>query len=666
MNKEKSTYSQVFAPPEGYFGQVCVCCAMSADDTCIEKILTFFSGGKNNNTRAFDRKTSFFLMLNQGHPNLNDTNPIYGLCQLTPKTNGVWDSVYVQHAKVAVMQFGKTPHGGKNDDLIWRYVICTGNWTDASAKSQLEMVWSEDIQSSSKTQQRQKIADLVASSNFLQNLKELYNCSETLWDVAKNMFEGISSFQKGKLSHSDKTRFFSTLPELRKGKKDSDCILNNLSSQFFRYKGRKDKNYVVAGSGFFEEPCGNSGKPEVFKEFDEKILKRIGDAIEKRLVINPDFAGRIALWKENCDWDFFSAKDPASENRKLHAKYIFIGEKKHGQISNGLLYLGSGNLSIKGLLSSFGKARGDRSGKGNIEAGIVVKTDTFLEKKEGSLLSTLLVDEPISIEKMKSDVLDGDEAPPNPDLKQNPVFAINIIDQQLFSIEWNPDYVSNRDSCLVKISTDMVRKIPIKQDKVCWVDWNIPECPRCQWLKMEVDDIKCIVPMLAQDGLLLPYCRAVNDFDGILAPLNDFPKNIITLDDDSESPENPVHRLPGRSSSSNSDEKMGGKKYLYGEAMKLIEGIASYNNEYFPKDSSNQDLISSWITTIDTLLANLTPDIVKIYTDLKIDFISVLKNTDGFAPCLDSKHKKIWDDFIDRWVKKWGLDSTIDRLWMDV
>ena len=132
MNDEKRTFSQIFTPPEGYYGQVCVCSAMSADCTCVENILTVFSGGKTNNTRAFDGKPSFFLMLDKRHLFLNDLGIINGLCQLSPLTNGIWDKIKVQHAKVAVMQFGRNPYettsnNGK-EDLIWRYVVCTGNW----------------------------------------------------------------------------------------------------------------------------------------------------------------------------------------------------------------------------------------------------------------------------------------------------------------------------------------------------------------------------------------------------------------------------------------------------------------------------------------------------------------------------------------------------------
>lgn len=681
MNDEKKTFSQIFTPPEGYYGQICVCSAMSADCTCIENILTIFSGGKKNNTRAFDRKPSLFLMLDKGHPILNDSGIIHGLCQLGPLANGIWDKVKVQHAKVAVMQFGRNPYevtsNNDEEDLVWRYVVCTGNWTDASAKHQIEMVWNEDIASICKKQQKQQIVDLIASANFLLDLKTLYSCSGSLWNKAQAMFDKIISFGERNKDNQIETRFFSTLPELHKKKDESSCILAHIEKQFSHYRGWKKRNYIIAGSGFFEEENGNqSGKPEVFNRIEKNILYKMRDEIEKKLIVNPEFAGKIASWKNNRDWDFFSAKDPAGENRKLHAKYIFVGEKdKKKKISNGLLYLGSGNLSINGFLSSFGKNSNNKPGSGNIEAGIVIKTDDIFPNKEEKLCSLLLVGENIAIEKMKSGSLEGDEELPKSEIKQMPVLAINCDGQDKFSIEWNPDYVKNRNVCNVKISENPPHTIcvDLKSNNVLyWKHWNINECPHYQWLEMEVDGIKCIVPMLNQEGVFLPYCsNQIQSFDEVVASLNDFPKNVIMFDDASIPPKDPVHRIQGNKYSSKPDVKTEKKKYLYGEAMRLIEHIASYNNEYFPKKEfqsspSNPELIFAWVTTIETLLDNLPPSVIKEYTDLKIDFVSVLKNHDGFSPCLDLKHEKIWNSFIDRWVKKWKLDSKNNNLWMKV
>lgn len=681
MNDEKKTFSQIFTPPEGYYGQICVCSAMSADCSCVENILTIFSGGKKNNTRAFDRKPSLFLMLDKGHPILNDSGIIHGLCQLGPKTNGVWDKVKVQHAKVAVMQFGRDPYGvtsnNSKEDLIWRYVVCTGNWTDASAKHQIEMIWNEDIASICKKQQNQQIADLMASANFLLDLKTLYSCSKPLWNKAQNMFDKIISFGNRNKDDSIDTRFFSTLPELHKKKDKGSCILAHISDQFSHYRGWNKRNYIIAGSGFFEEAKGNmGGKPEVFKRIEKDILYKMGGEIEKKLVVNPKFVGKIALWKKGCDWNFFSAKDPAGENRKLHAKYIFVAEKdKKNKISNGLLYLGSGNLSINGFLSSFGKNSNGKPGSGNIEAGIVIKTDDIFPNKEEKLHSVLLVGEDVSMEEMESGLLEGDEELPKSEIRQMPVLAINCDGQEKFSIEWNPDYVENRNVCSVKISTDQphVICVGLKSNIVFyWKNWNIDECPRYQWLEMEVDGIKCIVPMLNQEGVFLPYCsNQIESFDEVVASLNDFPKNVIMLDDASIPPEDPVHRIQRKAPSSTPDVKTEKKKYLYGTAMELIERIASYNNEYFPEKGfqsspSNQELIGAWVTTIETLLDNLPPSVIKEYSDLKIDFVSVLKNPNGFCPSLNAKHRKIWDDFVDRWVKKWKLDSKNNNLWIDV
>ena len=403
----------------------------------------------------------------------------------------------------------------------------------------------------------------------------------------------------------------------------------------------------------------------------------MGNEIEKKLVVNPEFAGRIASWTEDCDWAFFSAKDPAGENRKLHAKYFFVAEKdKKNKISNGLIYLGSGNLSINGFLSSFGKNSNGKPGSGNIEAGIVVKTDDIFPNKEEKLLSMLLVGENVPIKKMKSGLLEDDEELPKSEIRQMPIHAINCDGQEKFSIEWNPDYVENRNVCNVKISANQPQPIcvDLKIDNVLyWKSWNIDECPRCQWINMEVDGIKCIVPMLNQEGMFLPYCsNQIQSFDDVVASLNDFPRNVVMFDDAAIPPKDPpVYRIQSKSPSPKPDIKTGKKKYLYGEAMEFIERIASYNNEYFPEkelhaSSNHQEWIKVWVTTIERLLENLPPSVIKAYADLKIDFVSVLKNPNGFCPCLEAKHKKIWDDFVDRWVKKWKLDSKNNNLWMDV
>ncbi len=59
--------------------------------------------------------------------------------------------------------------------------------------------------------------------------------------------------------------------------------------------------------------------------------------------------------------------DPFS--RRLHAKFIYVGYLRDGCASNGWLYLGSGNLSRRGLLTN------GTMEQGNIECGVVFPED---------------------------------------------------------------------------------------------------------------------------------------------------------------------------------------------------------------------------------------------------------------------------------------------------
>jgi hypothetical protein len=38
-----------------------------------------------------------------------------------------------------------------------------------------------------------------------------------------------------------------------------------------------------------------------------------------------------------------------------------------------------------------------------------------------------------------------------------------------------------------------------------------------------------------------------------------------------------------------------------------------------------------------------------------INFLSVLKNEDGFAPTLTPELRNKWNEFIDKWAEDWGL-----------
>ena len=57
--------------------------------------------------------------------------------------------------------------------------------------------------------------------------------------------------------------------------------------------------------------------------------------------------------------------DSLDHARRLHAKFVYAGYLRDGYASNGWLYLGSGNLSRRGILSHGGMR------EGNVETGVV-------------------------------------------------------------------------------------------------------------------------------------------------------------------------------------------------------------------------------------------------------------------------------------------------------
>ena len=64
-------------------------------------------------------------------------------------------------------------------------------------------------------------------------------------------------------------------------------------------------------------------------------------------------------------WEIARPSDALDQKRRLHAKFVYAGYLRDGHVSNGWLYLGSGNLSRRGILTHGGMA------EGNVETGVV-------------------------------------------------------------------------------------------------------------------------------------------------------------------------------------------------------------------------------------------------------------------------------------------------------
>ena len=115
-------------------------------------------------------------------------------------------------------------------------------------------------------------------------------------------------------------------------------------------------------------------KPEVFAKLED--LGVFTANVRRVALVEPGEAGALATWAARGiteGWEIVRPSDALGLNRCLHAKFVYVGYLRDGHASNGGLYVGSGNLSRRGLLTS-----GAMTG-GNVECGVVLPVSERLD-----------------------------------------------------------------------------------------------------------------------------------------------------------------------------------------------------------------------------------------------------------------------------------------------
>ena len=101
--------------------------------------------------------------------------------------------------------------------------------------------------------------------------------------------------------------------------------------------------------------------------------------VRRVALVEPDEAGALATWAARGaseGWEIVRPADALGLNRRLHAKFVYVGYFRDGHASNGGVYIGSGNLSRRGLLTA-----GAMTG-GNVECGVVLSVRERLDGEE--------------------------------------------------------------------------------------------------------------------------------------------------------------------------------------------------------------------------------------------------------------------------------------------
>ena len=623
MNNE--SLLQAFEPPEGYFGQVCICCALSADQVFMEDAVERFS-------KHYDGAPCVYMMLDRTGSILN-CESIPGLVQLQAKSN---QNIRIQHAKVALMQFGRARGPIKlrlTNDTVWRLVVSTGNWTKESACNNIEMVWKADFFTKMTEINMQLLADLICANDFFMNLRKHYVCNEVLWKRAEMLGDCLKQFkEKNPIEDVKKTRFISTI--------SGTTLMTSIQYQFM--DGIK-RNFIQVGSGFYERGS-DSSSPEIIQTLDRFLKNRDVFSIRplaKKIVVNKDHADRLAFW-DKCFWNgwkLFDVMDPIKTKEKnakrkfLHAKYICLGNKKKKEIKDCKFYIGSGNLTRMGLLSAYGKNPSDGKGSGNIEAGIVVDVEPECAKV---LLATC------GKEIKKTDELDKQVR--SEDAKMPiPVCPLNAfeLDDNLLTPVWN-DYSDVEDvktPCIVITNAGENTIQPFSNQIISYPESRpiyilVKRCEHHYW-----------IPVITKEGILPLPAIKVNSIEDVLDSIAEFPGR-PNFDEDEDPPNG--GGVKHISIFHENEQQESFPIYL---SMKLVEGIAKCN------ESITDDVIDCWISYLEQYLNALPQEKLNELKAMKINFFNVLKRK-NFAPSL-RYGKSQWNDFVNKMSKKWGMTEWI-------
>jgi len=630
MPKNKETLSSLFAPPEHLYGIGAALCAFSADASFIEQALFRFSR-VHFASRRTRGSVDFTLMLDPSHE-IFSQDLVPGLLQLRPRAaeKRPW-KFHCMHAKVALLAFGPARMG---EPTQYRVIVSTGNWTIQSARHQIEMVWYLDIHSQSSEEDRWELYNVA---DFLQKLLGCYQVCDTM--KVNGLIRRALTYGKNPETNG-KTRFISTLEQ---------PFIDQLTSRLEENKTR-GCDYLVCGSGFFEQKFDPQEQPEVLKQlvtrFQKKGILTKSPPIEKRIVTNGDIDDQVmASFKSGVlgDWTLCHPNDPVSDDptkprEKLHAKFIFIAKSTNKSFSNNWLYLGSGNLSQPGMLQGFPN--------GNIEAGVI------LQVPELSTAVKLSRNLPIGKKFTNSELQTVDttesKATPRPEEQPPaPIILFHILQDGLLSIVWDLEVTINGDLQIVLPNGDIQLLQPMQQTlKLPQTDW--PRSLEILW-----NGHSCNIPCIDTHGDFMRQVIKNPSFGNCLDQIMGFPETLHDPKVDADDAENDIDSSPNVLSPAlytKWDIPSGGREFPAHTAMMLVETIADHNGMVSEQQSTD------WICYLKNILIEDCPKShIESWQTLKINFLAALLSTEGFAPDWNDLSK--YRELITQVAKEWHLDK---------
>jgi hypothetical protein len=622
------TLLDIFVPPEGMVGHSAALVAMTGAADFLEDAVQRFVGLRPRQRAELGNVLVYLMLDGHSSSSRQEVFPpgrIPGLHEFQPRSA---DPGALLHAKVALLAFAPNRKG---TPVHLRLAVLTANFTYTSARQQLELVWVVDVPLDGTARPEDR-ADVLAAGAFVETLlaRRFHRDEQNLARRDRRLTARLDILLAAALSLATnrKPRFIHSL----------DRPLYDQIREHFRSAIDKPRNFLLCGSGFYEEPTGKARKPAVFGELEN--LGVFSPNPYRVALVEPGEAGAVADWARagNTDgWDVVRPFDALDHNRRLHAKFVYAGYLRDGHASNGWLYLGSGNLTRRGILTDGGMR------EGNVETGVIVEVAERFAPED---LERWLFWAQNNAEAIDEDdwavgqVCDAPDA--QPILEAPPILSARLetTPARRLRLLWREDAVEARASIswtgLDWFDVQRVEDVPLKGE----------ENPTALHVR-DQSDRKWVVPVVDAAGRVGWRPPRFDTYTDALAALLDFPIRPAEATDDDDGDNGEVRDANGKGTGEAIDQE---KSYALHAAAELVEKLAALQT------ALPESMLDDWLDHLDRMFRASFPEaIITTWRAHHLDVFAHLREPELRSSHLTDKQRARYFEVLDGAARAWGL-----------
>lgn len=362
-------FFDLFAPPEGFVGDFGWICGFTAGDRVMREIADRFTQGAGV-FEATHRRPALLLVTDAASAQITSVRAVHHMT-VKPDWANSFNGGGLFHAKVALLHFAEElPCNRPTRRHKLRLIVSTGNWTIETVQANIDLFWQTEVTLGDAADiDVTSLSDILEAHAMFKVIRK--HLAPNPWPDPTSVSAPYAQLDTllDRVPTPDATpRFFHSLT-----KPLGSGLLKSFSVQ-------ERPELLLLGSGFYAggDPAvmggdgGKGGAAGFLRDLAGKLIgKHEGCTIAA--ILNPLACQGLATSVQGSatpavvlkgeGWTFYQPRFPddhVKDSGKLHAKFIYRGKLKK---LNGLLYIGSGNLTPAGL------------GQGkhwNFEAGVIL------------------------------------------------------------------------------------------------------------------------------------------------------------------------------------------------------------------------------------------------------------------------------------------------------